>query len=254
MIRLLKSEFMKLTTTRMTLILLISSLAITVMYVLLYALLAGFDTGQGMTLPPLTSETSVRLVYSSVGAAYVIVLVFGIIGFTSEVRHRTLTMTYLATSNRFSVIVAKFVTQFFWGVIFALINLAIGLPLAYFLVNRVDHFEVPMSDLFYLSIGTIFAFGLYAVFGVALGALIQNQIAAVVGALVWVLIIEAIFISLWPSIGKWLPAGAASGMLDARSLDGSQFLEPIQGGLLLLAYATFTMLIATLTTVKRDIS
>lgn len=254
MIRLLKSEFLKLTSTRMTPILLISSLAITVMYVALYALLAGFDTGQGMTLPPLTSETSVRLVYSSVGAAYVIVLVFGIIGFTNEVRHRTLTMTYLASANRFSVIIAKFVTQFVWGVIFALTNLAVGLPLAYFLVNRQAHFDVPPSDLLYLSVGVIFAFGLYAIFGLALGALIQNQIAAVVGALVWVLIIEAIFISLWPSIGKWLPAGAASGMLDARSLDGSQFLEPLQGGLLLFAYAFGTMILATLTSLKRDIS
>ena len=252
--RLLRSEFMKITSTRMTPILIVSSLAITVMYVVLYALLAGFDTGQGMTLPPLTSETSVRLVYSSVGAAYIIVLVFGIIGFTSEVRHRTLTMTYLATANRFQVIAAKFVSQFVWGVIFALINIAVGLPLAYFLVTRGEHFVVPSSDLMYLSIGVIFAFGLYAVFGLALGALIQNQIAAIVGALVWVLIIEAIFVSLWPNIGKWFPAGAASGMIDARALDGSTFLEPVQGGLLLLAYAVVTMLIATLTSVKRDIS
>jgi hypothetical protein len=43
-------------------------------------------------------------------------------------------------------------------------------------------------------------------------------------------------------------------MLDARSLDGSKFLDPLQGGLLLFGYALVTMIIATFTTLKRDIS
>lgn len=254
MIGLMKSEWAKLTSTKTTLILLLSSVGLTVMYVATYALLAGFDNGNGSTLPPLTEEMSVRMVYSSLGSAYVIVLVFGILIFTMEHRHRTLTSTFLATPHRWQVIAAKFVIGAVWGVIFAVINLAASLPVAQWLVNSRPHYEIPTQDIIDVSVGVVVAFALYAILGVAIGALVRNQIAAIVGALVWVMLIEAIFIAVLPSVGKWMPAGAASGMLQARALDGASYLEPVQGGLLLLAYAVVLAAVAAATTNKSDVS
>lgn len=114
MIGLIKSEFRKISSTRMTAILLVSSLLLTATYVVMYALLAGFDNGTGQTLPPLTEEMSVRMVFSSLGSSYVIVLVFGIIGFTQELRYRTATLTYLISPHRGQVIFAKFVAHAVW--------------------------------------------------------------------------------------------------------------------------------------------
>ena len=238
----------------MTYVLLASAVALTITYVVMYALLAGFDNGTGQTLPPLTVEMSVRMVYSSLGSAYVIVLIFGIIGFTSETRHKTLNFTYLSTPHRGRVIFAKFVTHAVWGVIFAVVNLGFGLPLALWLVNSRPHFEIPTQDIINVSIGTIAAFTLYSILGIALGALIRNQIAAILVSLVWVMLIEAIFIAILPNVGKWMPAGAASSMLQARALDGAKYLEPVPGGLLLLGYAIAFGLIAVFTTGKKDVA
>lgn len=254
MINLIRAEFKKISSTRMTFVLLASSIALTVTYVVMYALLAGYDNGTGQTLPPLTVEMSVRMVYSSLGSAYVIVLIFGIVGFTSETRHKTLNFTYLAVPHRGRVIFAKFVTHAVWGAIFAISNLAIGLPLAMWLVNSRPHFVIPNQDIINVSIGTVVAFMLYSILGIALGALIRNQIAAIVISLVWVMLVEAIFIAILPSVGKWMPAGAASSMLQARALDGAKYLDPVPGGLLLLAYAVAFGLIATFTTARKDVA
>lgn len=254
MINLIRAEFKKISSTRMTFVLLASSIALTVTYVVMYALLAGYDNGTGQTLPPLTVEMSVRMVYSSLGSAYVIVLIFGIVGFTSETRHKTLNFTYLAVPHRGRVIFAKFVTHAVWGAIFAISNLAIGLPLAMWLVNSRPHFVIPNQDIINVSIGTVVAFMLYSILGIALGALMRNQIAAIVISLVWVMLVEAIFIAILPSVGKWMPAGAASSMLQARALDGAKYLDPVPGGLLLLAYAVAFGLIATFTTARKDVA
>jgi hypothetical protein len=68
------------------------------------------------------------------------------------------------------------------------------------------------------------------------------------------MLIERIFTFLLPDIGKWMPAGAADAMLQARSLNGSAFLEPVQGGVLLFGYAVLVAVLASLTTTRQDVS
>ena len=48
----------------------------------------------------------------------------------------------------------------------------------------------------------------YGVIGVAIGALVPNQIAAVVGVLIWMLAVEQIVIPLFPEVGRWMPLAA----------------------------------------------
>ncbi len=254
MMNLIKAEFRKISSTRMTYVLLASSIALTITYVAMYALLAGYDNGTGQTLPPLTIEMSVRMVYSSLASAHVIVLIFGIVGFTSETRHKTLNFTYLANPVRGQVISAKFITHAVWGAVFAVANLAIGLPLALWLVNSRPHFDIPSQDIVNVCIGTFATFVLYSILGIALGALIRNQIAAILISLVWQMLIERLFLAILPNVGKWMPGGAASSLVEARSLDGAKYLEPIPGGLLLLGYAIAFGVIATFTSAKKDVS
>jgi len=254
MIGLLKAEFRKITSTRTTLVLLAGSIFLTLLYVVMYAQLAGYTSRGRMTLPPLTSEASVRMVYAAIGTGYIIVLIMGIIGYTNEYRHHTATMTFLATPHRWRVIAAKFITNGVTGIVVAIINIVIALPVATFLINSKDHFSIPSSDIQALIIGDIIAFFLMSIMGVAVGALIRNQVAAVVGALIWVMVVERIFTVILPDIGKWMPVGAADALLQSRSLDGSKYLEPVQGGFLLLAYALVFAVVAAATSNRRDIS
>ena len=95
----------------------------------------------------------------------------------------------------------------------------------------------------------------FAAIGVALGALVCHQIAAVVGVLVWMTAIEQVVIPALPTLGRWMPGGATLSVLQqgtATGLDGD-LLPPALGGLVLLAYAAMAITIAVIVTPKRDV-
>ena len=47
-----------------------------------------------------------------------------------------------------------------------------------------------------------------------------------------------------PVQGKWLPGGAMAALAESRALNGIAFLTPLQGGLLLAAYAVVTLAVS----------
>lgn len=253
---LFRAELRKFASIRMTWVLIGSGIALSLMYVLTYALLAGKDLGQGMMIPGLETELTVHLVYSSIGmGAYAIAIVLGIVSTTSEYRFRTATSTFLVTPNRNAVLAAKWLAALVWGGVFAAIDLAICLPTAMVSINtNPNHFQLSTADLVTVGVGTFVGFALYASFGVAIGALVRNQVGAIVGALAWVLIVESILTTMLPAPAKYLPGGAMASLAEMRSLDGTGFLAPWQGGLLLLAYALGLALVAGFVSQKQDIS
>jgi hypothetical protein len=58
--------------------------------------------------------------------------------------------------------------------------------------------------------------GLLAALGAAIGSLIRSQLAGVVGALVWCLILESILGGLSSSLGRYLPFTAATSLGGSR--------------------------------------
>ena len=81
----------------------------------------------------------------------------------------------------------------------------------------------------------LLALVIYAVIGVGLGALLRNQVGAIVGGLVYLFVIEPIIRSVPATAGayKWMPGGGAGGARPRRSRARSCW-RPWQGGLLLL--------------------
>lgn len=105
---------------------------------------------------------------------------------------------------------------------------------------------------------TAAAFGvmaLYAVIGVALGGLIRNQIIAVSALLVWMLAVEWIVVPSYPSVGRWLPLGAASAVMQLEPSIGlaGQLLPAALGGLVLAAYAAVAAVLALRFAPQRDV-
>jgi hypothetical protein len=106
--------------------------------------------------------------------------------------------------------------------------------------------------------GVVLGTGLFAVYGVGLGALLKNQIVAIVVGLLFTLVVEAIIGAVWPTVGEYLPGQAATALEDAArtSLAGSpaQLLPWWGGAVMLLVYGSALALVGTLTTLRSDVT
>ena len=97
------------------------------------------------------------------------------------------------------------------------------------------------------------AAGLCGLVGVGVAALVRNQVAALVGVAVWVLVVEGLLMSLLnipSSLGKWLPSAAAAALTNP----GGGHLSRLGGALLLTAYALVLAAAGTRLVVRRDIT
>jgi ABC-2 type transport system permease protein len=101
-------------------------------------------------------------------------------------------------------------------------------------------------------LGAVLAAGLCGLVGVGVAALIRNQVAALVGVAVWVLLVEGLLMSLLhaPSMARWLPSAAAAALTNP----GGGQLSRLAGALLLAGYALALALVGTRLVVRRDIT
>ena len=84
---------------------------------------------------------------------------------------------------------------------------------------------------------------------------ITGVLVGVVGVLVWMLAVEQIVIPILPVVGRWMPWGAASSLLQlgpSYGFDGELLSVPV-GGLVLAAYAAAAVALALHITPKRDV-
>ena len=249
--RLVSAEILKVTSTKMWLALLIG-LVLWTSIGIAATILAPTQPGQGV--PTLESDAGIRNVFAQAGVAYLFAIVLGTLGMTQEVRHQTLTSTLLAEPRRNKVMVAKMAAYGVIGAIYGAVGIAWGYALAFALLPLRDHAPIPTEALWQIAGGAVLGCALFAVLGVALGTLIRNQIAAVVGVIVWVAFIERLIVVLLPDIGKWLPGGALNGVLQATGFNGATYLPVWAASLVLLAWTALFGLLAALTTQRRDVT
>jgi hypothetical protein len=95
---------------------------------------------------------------------------------------------------------------------------------------------------------------IYAVIGVGIGALLRNQVGAIVGSLVYLFVVEAVVAGVGALQGayKWLPGGAVAAI--TTNFQAPELLEPWQGGLLLLGYGLLAAVLGTVLAVRRDVT
>lgn len=253
MIRLVSGEVRKLFTTMLWLWMLLGAFALTAIFM---SFTIGFDGTEGNPNPPLSSAAGQRNLFAIAGASSVFVLLLGIIAITGEFRHQTVTPTFLATPHRGRVVISKLVTYalagFGYGIAVVLLAIAIALP--WVSAKDVD-ISLGENGIPGTLVGVVVGIAVYAVLGVGVGALIRNQIAAIVGALVYLFIVEG-FVANLPTIRdyyKYFPGGANNALVGAEQ-PGLSLLEPWQGGLLLVAYGVVFATAGTWLAVRRDVS
>jgi ABC-2 type transport system permease protein len=245
----LRAEVAKFTSVRIGFILIIA----TVGYVgLSTAAQVAFSDIPGLS--GLQTESAVRGIFASAGAGLIFALVSGILGMTAEYRHQTITSTLLITPKRERVVVAKTLAAvglgFVVGLAAAVTSVGVGLVALTFR----SHATIPVHSVLTTLAGVMAAYVCYAVLGTAIGTLITNQVAAITGALLWVMLVEPLLGAFLPKVGRWLPGGAASGLAQATGLRGTGYLAPTAAAAVLLGYTVMLAAIATRTTLRRDIT
>jgi ABC-type transport system involved in multi-copper enzyme maturation permease subunit len=253
MTALVRAEWTKLFTTRVWIGLLLGGCAMAGGFAALFTGFAGRAAGDGPPLPPIGSAAYEQSVLAVAANATVLMLILGIIGTTQEYRHRTATPTFLTTPKRGRVVIAKLVAYGLAAVPFALVALAVTVAVVLVYAGARGAAPSLTGENAEVLLSAGLAIVVYAVIGVGLGALLRNQVGAIVGGLVYLFVIEPIIrqIPATAPAYKWMPGGGLEAL--TATFQGPDLLEPWQGGLLLLGYGLLAALLGTLFAVRRDV-
>jgi ABC-type transport system involved in multi-copper enzyme maturation permease subunit len=185
----IRSELLKIRTTR-------GWYGYLAVVVLLAGLAVAGDIGSSPDERSLV-EFQVRLADAG-GLAALLAIILGITVVTTEFRHGTITPTLLGAPLRERVVGAKAVATILVSLLFTLLALVVVLAVAIPWLSIVDaelHFTdrdvlVRGAQVFLLAV-------LWGLLGVAIGTLVQSQVAALVGTLVWIFLGETLLIGLF---------------------------------------------------------
>jgi ABC-2 type transport system permease protein len=247
MTRLLRIELLKLRTTSALWVTLGVTLLLTVASVLTTILTAG-QPGTA----PIGSSQNVGKVLAIGALTSTVMLVLGILMTAGENRHRTMLSTYLGEPRRGRVLLAKLLTAAGLGTAGGAVTFGLALAVAVPVYAAKGVHQLPV-DVAALWLGTTLITACYGLLGVALGALTRNSVAAILGALGWVFIVElALLQPLLPSLAKWLPTGAGVALTSPSGTDANT-LAPAVAAFVLLGWAALISLVASTITLRRDL-
>ncbi|MCE7006140.1 ABC transporter permease subunit [Kibdelosporangium philippinense] len=122
-----------------------------------------------------------------INLASVFGLILGATAVTGEMRHKTITTSYLTGPTRGAVLAAKLFTYSTIGAVYGVVCMLAATLGALLGDNFPDG-----AGWFTLASAGVVAMIMWTLLGVGVGALIGNQVGAVVGVLVYVLVVEPI--------------------------------------------------------------
>ena len=253
MIRLLRAEVRKVYTTKLWWGMLLGAMALTALSVVAQIASNGLRANLG---PPLSSAITQKSIAGSASEAFLFSLIVGIILITTEFRHFTSRPTFLIEPHRGRVILAKMVTAIGIGILYGVVcvALAVGIMVPWLNAKGVAILWISGGVLQSL-LGAVVVIAIFAVVGVGVGVMLRNQIAAVVGALAVLFVIEPLIliIPVIQNVYIYLPGAAASAITGSRSSGQVSLLAPWQGGLVLLGWGVIFALLGWIFTVFRDV-
>lgn len=224
---------------------------------------ANTGLGGSMALAPRDIALSTYTMASSLG--YVFPALFGALAITTEFRHRTITPTLLAQPLRGRVLLAKLLAMVPFGLLIALAGtLATVGAGAVTLLALGEPTYLADSGVLAVVARTVLGLTIWSLVGVGFGAVLTNQVAAIVVLLAFTQFVEPtvrVLLGLWEStagLAKFLPgaagdAVAGASMYTALSSGLSQLLPLWAGVLTLLGYGLVLLGIGRVTTFRRDI-
>jgi len=174
----------------------------------------------------------------------------GAIAITAEIRYGTIRPTFLVTPRRGPVLAAKLAISALAGIVFGL--LAEGLmaaDAAVALAARGIDNQLSGGDYLQLLAGGAAAAALWAAAGAGIGALVRNQVGALLGLCTWMFLVETTAESFVPGAARFLPGSAGNALAG-----NSDELSAAVAALLLILYAAAAAAAGWRATLRRDIS
>lgn len=229
--------------------------------------LPGEAVGPGTGAPLAGLPAILYSTATSIG--YVFPVLIGTLMVTTEFRHKTLTPTFLATPRRGRALGAKLAVGVLLGVLYAVVGIVASVgPSAGFLAGFGVDTELATGDTWALLGRMVIAYVLWVLVGIGVGALVRNQVGAIVGILVFTQFIEPIgrlaasFVDGLSSVLRLLPGAAGDALVGASIYGGAitpgaTAAEPLEwwvGGLVLLGYAVVFTVLGYFVSWRRDVS
>jgi len=264
-IALLRSELLKLRTTRTMWGLLIGLVPYVAFNAFLqfatYKFTPRDDPDAGALPPELTDDQAIRGVLSGAISAKTLVLVLGILMITSEYRHMTVTPTFLAAPRRSMVVTAKLLAAAAVGVVFAAVAVSVAIITGFICYAAAgETFTLGVDKAPQAILGIVLVITVYTIVGIGVGTLLRNQVAALLIALGWSLAAEnivSLLLSLWShgdKIYRFFPGSAASTITDQFTGSADALLAPWQGATVLVLYGLVFAAVGSMLTMRRDVT
>lgn len=244
-VRLTRAELRKLVTARAFPLAHALSVAVAVISVAVDAAVAG-KNGQA----PLGTAASIHQMLKLGSVCCVAMLVLGIVASGGEYRHKTLVPALLVTPRRSAAIAAKVLGIAVAGVVLSGLTFGLGLAtaVAELSAHGIHHLTPDTPRMF---AGSVIAATLFGIIGVALT---RSTVAAVVGAVGWVLFGElAVLHTVVPHLAKWLVTGSATALTNPAA-PGGQSLTPAIAAVVLGGYAAGLVIVAAQAVLRRDVA
>ena len=241
---LLRGELLKLRTTRTFVALVGVTLALSLLVVVLTTVLSNDIDPQ-----------DARDLFSADFTGLFIMLL-GVIGMAGEWRHRTITGTVLAAPDRLRLMAAKMLAYAAAGVVLSLIVTATIMLVGTIILSSRGFDTVAVSDLFDTLWRNLLVAALVGALGVGIGALVRNQVVAIIGVLVLGFVIEPALFGLAPDVARFGPTqGAPAGIQDIEFFgdDGTDTLSPATATLVMLGWIALFFAAAGLRLRTRDL-
>lgn len=241
----LKAEWLKLRTTRAFYGLIAGAVAVSALGAFSTVASARADSLTG----PLHEQTFWILASVNIG---LFALILGIRAYTEEYRHRTIVHTFYADPPRRRSAAAKAAVSAGAAAVLAAVAAAVMSGIALLMASaKGGQLALSASDMGAFG-GLLGASALWAVLGVGVGALIRHQVAAIVGGLVWILVIENMGAGFLGDAGAYLPGQAAHSL--GRATEVGNLLAVPVAIVALTGYALFLWVAGVVVTRRRDLA
>lgn len=243
----LRAELLKQRSTKTTLALFAAMFGLVGLAIVLH-----ITTPAASTLATRSDQIPAFEVGTRIGMLFAAIV--GALAITAEFRYGTINATFLVTPRRSPVIVAKLVISALVGLVFGVV--AEGLMAAAVsaaLTGRGIAIQLSGGDYTRLLVGGMFAAALWAVIGLGVGALVRNQIPALIGLAVWLLVVEHL---LPNSALRYTPGAAGLGL--ALNASGTKLAGQVPalatGALVLVGCAIAFAAAGWRATLQRDVA
>ena len=202
----LRAELLKIRSTRTSIGLLVGLIALALLFTILTCTLS--PSSQLLT----EQDQASLLSFGSIAGVFAALA--GVMLFTSEYRFGTIRPTSLFNPNRNRLFITKVTAGVLSGIVFGVVGEGLVFSIG-MVILKIRGVPILMSgaNMTELIVGAIVGTALWGAIGVAVGAILPNQVGAVISLLAWGFVVENLVFGFLPKIGRFLPVHASDSMM-----------------------------------------